>query len=174
MTRSDLGDLAVLSAMRRSQRDRSGRRTVRQVLDGVVDAGSAEARCRDLVARCLLVADPRAPAGVTVSLLGESRLQRFIRSPVGSAAPAAYLCEECAVRRMVLDALDPDDREDLAGGMCRDLVAMRGGLMSCAHAEACASRACPLAAVAFLEEIDMALVWLSQERAGAPGPERPA
>lgn len=162
ITRSDLTDLVLLASVSLADRRGLDRAAFRRQVAGLIDDDAADTGCRALVARCLLVTSPSARIGYRVALLGLARMQRFLRSAVGSAAPAAHLCEECAVRRMLLDALDLEDREELALGMCQDLVEMRDGLLVCTHAESCDVGGCPFNTAARLDEIDMALVWLAE------------
>lgn len=161
ITRRDLGDLVLLASLRQAEREGLDDAAWRRRAADLLDDGSVAAGCRDLVARCLLVSAPRSATGYRVALLGLARMERFLRSAVGSAAPAAHLAEECAVRRMLLDALAPEDQEDLAFSMCRQLVDRRDGLLVCAHAESCSLGACPFATAASVEEIDLALLWLA-------------
>jgi len=158
-TREDLLDIAALAAVGRAERE-GRQRQVRAVVGGG-GAVADDARLRRLLERCLLVAAPRSAVGVQVGMIGLARLNRFVRSPVGSARGAAHLGEECALRRLVLDAIDAPDHDEIVALACSDLVALRDGVMSCAFAETCRSGACPLAAAASVEEIDLALVWLA-------------
>lgn len=164
-TREDLLDIAALAAVGRAERVGRQRQIRAVVGEGATVAD--DARLRRLVERCLLVAAPRSAVGFQVGMIGLARLHRFVRSPVGSARGAAHLGEECALRRVVLDVIDAPDRDEIVALACADLVALRDGVLSCAFAETCRSGACPLAAAASVEEIDLALVWL----AGADGAE---
>lgn len=166
LTRDDLCDLVVLATVARSERS-TQRRSLRSLLPEMMDPHEAEARIRDLVRRCLLIPAPRAAIGYRVGVIGIARMQRFVRSSVGVAAEAAHLSEECALRRVVLDALDPEDREQLVDDMCRDLVDIRDELLSCSNAATCRVGACPFSAAASVEEVDMALVWLTRGTAPA-------
>ena len=161
LSRRDLHDLVLLASVAIADRRGLDKAGWLGFVGGILDERAATAGCVDLVRRCLLVAEPRARVGYRVALTGQARMQRFLRSAVGSAGAAAHLSEECAVRRMLLDALAPEDGPDLARGMCRDLVAMRDGLLTCSHAEGCAVGGCPFATAVAIEEIDMALVWLA-------------
>ncbi len=168
-TRDDLGDIALLAAVMGAGKPRQP-----QAMHQGPNLRSPEAwaRLRGLMERCQLVATPRAPAGVTIGVIGQARLQRFLRTPVGSTAPAADIAEECALRRLVLDAVDPEDREEIVATACRDLVTLRDGAFSCLLAETCRSGACPLAAAASVEEIDRALIWLAGDLSSMPGEQR--
>lgn len=169
-SREDLRDLAVLAAVVDAGRG-PARRHPRDLLN--LSDREAWGRMRGLLERCQLVAAPRAPAGVRLGVIGQARLQRFVRSPIGSAAPEADLGEECALRLLVLDVIDPEDRDEILGCNCRDLVAMRDGVLTCALAESCRSGACPLAVQPSVEEIDHALLWLAAGLCAGQGSAEP-
>ena len=112
--------------------------------------------CRRLTERCALVPRPYAPGGYAASLVGMSRLYRFVHAPVG-IAPEMPVDREVAVRRAVLEALDPPDRSEVEARMCADLVEMRAGIFRCAHADLCAGRGCPFELEVSAEAVDRAL-----------------
>ncbi len=112
--------------------------------------------CRRLTERCALVPRPRAPNGYAASLVGVSRLYRFVHAPVG-IAPDMPVDREIEVRRAVLEALDPPDRNEVEARMCAELVEMRAGMFRCAHADLCAGRGCPFELEVSAEAVDRAL-----------------
>ncbi|PIO97769.1 hypothetical protein KL86PLE_10162 [uncultured Pleomorphomonas sp.] len=112
--------------------------------------------CRRLTERCALVPRPRAPGGYTASLVGMSRLYRFIHAPVG-VAPEMPVDREVEVRRTVLEALNPPDRGEVEARMCAELVEMRAGIFRCAHADLCAGRGCPFELEVSADAVDRAL-----------------
>ena len=112
--------------------------------------------CRRLTERCALVPRPRAPGGYTASLVGMSRLYRFVHAPVG-IAPEMSVDREVAVRRTVLEALNPPDRGEVEARMCAELVEMRAGIFRCAHADLCAGRGCPFELEVTADAVDRAL-----------------
>ncbi len=115
--------------------------------------------CRRLTERCALVPRPRAPGGYAASLIGMSRLYRFLHAPVG-LAPEMPVDREVEVRRALLEALDPPDRQDVEARMCAELVEIRAGIFRCAHADLCAGRGCPFELEVSAEAIDRALCTL--------------
>lgn len=112
--------------------------------------------CRRLTERCALVPRPRAPNGYAASLVGMSRLYRFVHAPVG-IAPEMSVDREVEVRRAVLEALNPPDRGEVEARMCADLVEMRAGIFRCAHADLCAGRGCPFELEVSADAVDRAL-----------------
>ncbi|WP_156899455.1 hypothetical protein [Pleomorphomonas koreensis] len=112
--------------------------------------------CRRLVERAALVPKPRAPGGHAVSLVGMSRLYRFVHAPVG-AAPDLPIDREIEVRRELLDALDPPDRGEVEARLCAELVEMRAGVFRCVHADLCAGRGCPFEMEVTADALDRAL-----------------
>ncbi|MBS1182104.1 MAG: hypothetical protein H6Q99_1984 [Proteobacteria bacterium] len=126
---------------------------------GGKDAGTSHSEamaCRRLIERCALVPRPRAPGGYTASLVGMSRLYRFVHAPVG-VAPEMPVDREVAVRRAVLEVLDPPDRDEVEARMCAELVEIRAGIFRCAHADLCAGRGCPFELEVSAEAVDRAL-----------------
>ncbi len=117
---------------------------------------SAALACRRLTERCALVPRPRAPSGYAASLVGMSRLYRFVHAPVG-VAPEMPIDREVEVRRAVLEALDPPDRREVETRMCAELVEMRAGIFRCAHADLCAGRGCPFELEVAADTVDRAL-----------------
>lgn len=115
--------------------------------------------CRRLTERCALVPRPRTPGGYTASLIGVSRLYRFVHAPVG-VAPDMPVDREVEVRRAVLEVLDPPDRQEVEARMCAELVEMRAGIFRCAHADLCAGRGCPFELEVSAEAVDRALCTL--------------
>lgn len=112
--------------------------------------------CRRLTERCALVPRPRAPSGYEASLIGMSRLYRFLHSPVGLSSDMP-VDHEVEVRRAVLEALDPPDRQEVEARMCAELVEIRAGIFRCAHADLCAGRGCPFELEVSAEAVDRAL-----------------
>lgn len=112
--------------------------------------------CRRLTDRCALVPRPRAPSGYAASLVGMSRLYRFVHAPVG-IAPDMPVDREVEVRRTVLEALDPPDRNEVEARMCAELVEIRAGIFRCAHADLCAGLGCPFELEVCAEAVDRAL-----------------
>lgn len=126
---------------------------------GGEDAGTSRSEalaCRRLIERCALVHRPRAPGGYAASLVGVSRLYRFVHAPVG-VAPEMPVDREVEVRRAVLEALDPPDRGEVEARMCAELVEIRAGIFRCAHADLCAGRGCPFEVEVTAEAVDRAL-----------------
>lgn len=115
--------------------------------------------CRRLTERCALVPRPRTHSGYTASLVGISRLYRFVHAPVG-IAPEMPVDREVEVRRIVLDALNPPDRGEVEARMCAELVELRAGIFRCAHADLCAGRGCPFELEVTAEAVDRALCTL--------------
>ncbi|WP_370674427.1 hypothetical protein [Pleomorphomonas sp. PLEO] len=112
--------------------------------------------CRRLVERCALVPRPRAPEGYAASLVGVSRLYRFIHAPVGIAQEMP-VDREVEVRRSVLEALNPPDRGEVQARMCAELVEIRAGIFRCAHFDLCAGRGCPFELEVSADAVDRAL-----------------
>lgn len=112
--------------------------------------------CRRLTERCALVPRPRTQSGYSASLVGMSRLYRFIHAPVG-IAPELSVDREVEVRRVVLEALDPPDRGEVEARMCAELVELRAGIFRCAHADLCAGRGCPFELEMTADAVDRAL-----------------
>lgn len=131
----------------------------RQKTQGETTGRSDAPACRRLTERCALVPRPRAPGGYAASLIGMSRLYRFLHAPVGLAAEMP-VDHEVEVRRALLDALDPPDRQDVEARMCAELVEIRAGIFRCAHADLCAGRGCPFELEVSAEAIDRALCTL--------------
>jgi len=112
--------------------------------------------CRRLTERCALVPRPRAAGGHVASLVGMSRLYRFVHAPVG-IAPEMSVDREVEVRRVLLEALNPPDRGEVEARMCAELVEMRAGIFRCAHADLCAGRGCPFELEVSADAVDRAL-----------------
>lgn len=112
--------------------------------------------CRRLTERCALVPRPRTASGYVASLVGISRLYRFLHAPVG-VAPAMPVDREVKVRRALLEALNPPDRGEVEARMCAELVEIRAGIFRCAHADLCAGRGCPFELEVSAEAVDRAL-----------------
>ena len=126
---------------------------------GSGDPGSSRSdalACRRLTERCALVPRPRAPGGHAASLVGMSRLYRFVHAPVG-IAPEMPVDREVEVRRTVLEALNPPDRGEVEARMCAELVEMRAGIFRCAHVDLCAGRGCPFELEVTADAVDRAL-----------------
>lgn len=115
--------------------------------------------CRRLTERCALVPKPRAPGGHAASLVGVSRLYRFVHAPVG-IAEGMPIDREVEVRRILLDVLDPPDRRSVESRMCAELVEIRAGIFRCAHADLCAGRGCPFELEVSADAVDRALTSL--------------
>ncbi len=124
--------------------------------EGAGNSRSDALACRRLTERCALVPRPRAPGGYTASLIGMSRLYRFVHAPVG-VAPEMPVDREVEVRRAVLEVLDPPDRNEVEAHMCAELVEMRAGIFRCAHADLCAGRGCPFELEVAADTVDRAL-----------------
>ncbi len=145
----DVEDLLVLVRFVAAEKRRNpGARLVDQRPDALA--------CRRLTERCALVHRPRAPGGYAASLVGVSRLYRFVHAPVG-IAPDMPIDREIEVRRAVLEALDPPDRTEVEARMCAELVEIRAGIFRCAHADLCAGRGCPFELEVSAEAVDRAL-----------------
>lgn len=145
-TAADIEDLLVLTQML-ERRERQGGRCATAV---------DQAHCLRLVRRCAVVPVPHAPNGYRVSLVGMSRLYRFVHSPVGSA-PDLPVDGEIAARIEVLEALAPPDRQEIETRMCAELVEIRAGFYRCAHADLCAGRGCPFELEVGADAVDRAL-----------------
>lgn len=124
--------------------------------DAPYDRGATALACRRLTERCALVPRPHAPGGHAASLVGMSRLYRFLHAPVG-VAPEMPVDREVEVRRAVLERLDPPDRSEVEARMCAELVEIRAGIFRCAHAGLCAGRGCPFELEVSAEAVDRAL-----------------
>lgn len=152
----DVEDLLVLVRFLGEDKYRkAGEATASQQADALA--------CRRLTERCALVPRPRAPGGYTASLVGVSRLYRFVHAPVG-VAPGMPVDREVEVRRAVLEALDPPDRQEVEARMCAELVEIRAGIFRCAHADLCAGRGCPFELEVSAEAVDRALCVLLPRR----------
>lgn len=112
--------------------------------------------CRRLVERCALSPLPRSPGGYTATLIGVSRLYRFLHAPVG-IAPELSLDREVEIRSAVLDVVNPPDRGEVEARMCAELIEIRAGIFRCAHADLCAGRGCPFELEVSAEAVDRAL-----------------
>lgn len=146
----DVEDLLVLVRFIGEEKRRGERR-------GDPSLSRADAlACRRLTERCALVPRPRAASGYAASLVGMSRLYRFVHAPVG-IAPEMPIDREVEVRRIVLGALNPPDRGEVEARMCAELVEMRAGIFRCAHADLCAGRGCPFELEVSADAVDRAL-----------------
>lgn len=149
----DVEDLLVLARF-----IANGKRTAQQdkpAKSAANDAADAHA-CRRLTDRCALVPKPRAPGGHVASLIGVSRLYRFVHAPIG-IAEGMPIDREVEVRRTLLDALNPPDRRTVESRMCSELVEIRAGIFRCAHADLCAGRGCPFELEMSADAVDRAL-----------------
>ena len=144
----DVEDLLVLVRFIGEEKQRKSREPSPSRADALA--------CRRLIERCALVPRPRAPNGYAASLVGVSRLYRFVHAPVG-IAPEMSVDREVEVRRAVLEALNPPERGEVEARMCADLVEMRAGIFRCAHADLCAGRGCPFELEVSADAIDRAL-----------------
>lgn len=155
---TDLEDIRTLVAFLDAE-DASDAEAVLALAADVAEGTPPE----DLLVRGLLVPDPVAGAGARVGVVGLARVHRFMRAAVGSAGPSVPIHLECALRRRVLDVLEPDDRAHLEEGMVRDLLALRERLF-CRMAETCRVTGCPLSGAREVELCDLALFWIARER----------
>jgi len=148
----DVEDLLVLARFVAAGRNGGRPATVAH------DPGEAVAY-RRLAERCALVPKPRAPGGHVASLIGVSRLYRFVHAPLGIAEDMS-IDREVAVRRILLDVLNPPDRHSVEARMCAELVEIRAGIFRCAHADLCAGRGCPFELDVSADAVDRALASL--------------
>lgn len=146
----DVEDLLVLIRFVGDEKRRKAKR------EGSLPNRSDAVACRRLTERCALVPRPRTPSGHAASLIGMSRLYRFLHAPVG-IAPEMPVDREVEVRRAVLEALNPPDRHEVEARMCAELVEIRAGIFRCAHADLCAGRGCPFELEVSAEAVDRAL-----------------
>lgn len=152
----DVEDLLVLICFVGDEKRQKTRR------EGAFSDRSHALACRRLTERCALVPRPRTSGGYAASLIGMSRLYRFLHAPVG-IAPGMPVDREVVVRRAVLEALNPPDRHEVEARMCAELVEIRAGIFRCAHADLCAGRGCPFELEVSAEAVDRALCALLPE-----------
>lgn len=146
----DVEDLLVLVRFVAKGKARQAR------AEGWTSDRSTALACRRLTERCALVPRPRTQSGYAASLIGISRLYRFLHASVG-IAPEMPVDREVEIRRIVLEALNPPDRGEVEARMCAELVEIRAGIFRCVHADLCAGRGCPFELEVTADAVDRAL-----------------
>lgn len=146
----DVEDLLVLAHFVGGEKGRNTRG------EALLSKRSHTLACRRLTKRCALLSCPLAPSGYVPSLIGMSRLYRFLHAPVGIAWQMP-VDREVEVRSALLEVLDPPDRGEVEARMCAKLIEIRAGIFRCVHADLCAGRGCPFELEVSADAIDRAL-----------------
>ena len=112
--------------------------------------------CRRLLRQRALLPASDEPA-MRPSVLGLSRLYRFVAAPLGDLAAVG---DECLARSIALSAVEPEHRRACERRIREELVALREDVFVCAFAGLCRGSGCPFAADRVVAEIDRGLVVL--------------